>query len=90
MPIMDTTPMTENATELHVKVRLEDGAMWATADEFPGVFATGDDLEELRESLQEGIALMLAKPGEEPPKVTIAPIEPEPVAITARAELVYA
>ncbi len=64
--------------------------MWATVDEYPGVFATGDNLDELRESLQEGIALVLASPGEEPPPVTLAPLNPEPVATTASSELVYA
>jgi hypothetical protein len=36
---------------LHVNVRHEDDSFWATVDEFPGVLATGDDLDELRESL---------------------------------------
>ncbi len=75
--------------QLHVNVRLEDESVWATVDEFPGVFATGDNLDELRESLQEGIALVLAEPGEKPPTVTLAPLKPEPVLTTASAELVY-
>lgn len=41
--------------QLRVNVRLEDGSLWATVEEYPGVFATGDNLDELRESLQEGI-----------------------------------
>ncbi len=76
--------------KLHVSVRHEDGAFWATVDEFPGVFATGDDLDELRESLQEGIALILAPSGEEPPAVTLGALHLEPVAMSAGAELVYA
>jgi hypothetical protein len=40
--------------QLHVNVRFEDEAFWATVDEFPGVFATGDNLDELRGSLEEG------------------------------------
>jgi predicted RNase H-like HicB family nuclease len=76
--------------QLHVNVRLEDGALWATVDEFPGVFATGDNLNELRESLREGIALVLTGPDEEPPTVTLAPLHPEPVTTTASSELVYA
>jgi len=76
--------------QLHVNVRLEDDALWATVDEFPGVFATGDNLDELRESLQEGIALVLASPGEEPRTVSLGALHPEPVATTAGAELVYA
>ncbi|HUA73678.1 MAG TPA: type II toxin-antitoxin system HicB family antitoxin [Solirubrobacteraceae bacterium] len=76
--------------QLHVNVRLEDGSLWATVDEYPGVFATGDDLEELRESLQEGIALVLADPREEPPTVTLAPLHGEPVTTTVSAELLDA
>lgn len=72
--------------QLHVNVRHEDNAFWATVDEFPGVLATGDDLDELRESLQEGIALILARPDEEPPAVTLSALHLEPVG----AELVYA
>lgn len=76
--------------KLHVSVRHEDDAFWATVEEFPGVLATGDDLDELRESLQEGIALMLAHPGEEPPAVTLGALHLEPIAMSAGAELVYA
>lgn len=76
--------------QLHVNVRLEDDALWATVDEFPGVFATGDNLDELRESLQEGIALILAPAGQEPPVVSLGTLHPQPVATTAGAELVYA
>lgn len=82
-------PMSE-PRPLHVSVRLEDDVYWATVDEFPGVFATGDNLGELRESLEEGIALVLAAPGEEPPAVTLAPLRHEPVAMAASSELVYA
>jgi predicted RNase H-like HicB family nuclease len=76
--------------KLHVNVHSEDDAFWATVDEFPGVFATGDDLSELRESLQEGIALILARPDEDPPAVTLGALHLEPVAMSAGAELVYA
>jgi predicted RNase H-like HicB family nuclease len=76
--------------KLHVNVRHEDEAFWATVDEFPGVLATGDDLNELRESLQEGIALILACPGEEPPAVTLGALQLEPAEMSAGAELIYA
>lgn len=76
--------------QLHVNVRLEDESLWATVDEFPGVFATGDNLDELRESLQEGIALVLAGPGEECPTLILSPLKTEPMATTTRAEFVYA
>lgn len=75
--------------QLHVNVRHEDGSLWATVDEFPGVFATGDNLDELRESLEEGIALVLERDGEVP-TVRLAPLELAPVETEASAELVYA
>ena len=53
--------------ELHVNVRHEDDSLWATVDEFPGVFATGDNLDELRQSLEEGISLVLERPNGEVP-----------------------
>lgn len=70
----------ERPQRLQVRVREEDGAFWATVDEFPGVFATGDDLDELRESILEGISLMLAKPGEEPPALTLSELDATQVA----------
>ena len=76
--------------QLHVNVRLEDGSLWATFEEYPGVFATRDNLEEPREVPREGIALVLAGPGEEPPMATLAPLRAEPVVTTASAELLYA
>jgi predicted RNase H-like HicB family nuclease len=94
MPTIDPMPMMMRAMPepqpLHVSVRLEDDVYWATVDEFPGVFATGDNLEELRESLEEGIALTLVQPGGEAPTVRLAPLRHEPVAMTASSELVYA
>lgn len=74
--------MPEAQRQLHVRVRSEDDAFWATVDEFPGVLATGDSLDELRESLEEGIALMLAAPEQEPPVVSIGELRPEQVATT--------
>lgn len=68
-------------------IRIEDGAFWATVEEFPGVFATGDTLDELRVSLQEGIALYLAEPGQEVRPVHLPPLQP--VETTASAELAF-
>ncbi len=76
--------------ELHVNVRHEDDSLWATVGEFPGVFATGDNLDELRESLEEGISLVLERPNGEVPTVTLKALRLEPVETTASAELVYA
>lgn len=79
--------MSENQ-QLSVSVRYEDGSLWATVDEFPGVMATGDDLDELRENLEEGIALVLEGPNGEVPEVSLAPLQL--VETTASAKLVYA
>jgi predicted RNase H-like HicB family nuclease len=76
--------------QLHVNVRHEDGSLWATVEEFPGVFGTGDNLEELRESLEDGIALVLERPNGELPTVTLQPLDLAPVETTASAELVFA
>ena len=76
--------------ELHVNVRHEDDSLWATVDEFPGVFATGDNLDELRQSLEEGISLVLERPNGEVSTVTFQPLQLAPVETTASAELVYA
>jgi predicted RNase H-like HicB family nuclease len=72
----------QESQELHVRLRSEDGAFWATVDEFPGVLATGDTLDELRESVEEGLSLVLARPGEDPPVVTLGELRPEQVATT--------
>lgn len=74
---------------LHIKVRLEDGALWATVEQYPGVFATGDTLEELRASLEEGISLYLSEPGASV-SVKIAALESEPMEATAQADLAFA
>ena len=61
--------MTNN---VHVRVHFEDRAYWATVDEHPGVFAAGDTLEELRQSLEEGLALVIkgADPQERPVRLS--------------------
>ena len=73
--------------DLHVKIRQEDGSFWATVDEYPGVLGTGDDLEELRVSLEEGIRLMKAGPGEDLPEVRLSELTLEPAGAPASAEL---
>jgi predicted RNase H-like HicB family nuclease len=49
--------------ELTVNVHLEDGSYWADVPELPGCFATGDTLDELFDSLREGIRLYSAEEG---------------------------
>jgi predicted RNase H-like HicB family nuclease len=43
-----------------VLVHEGDGAYWAEVDDLPGCFASGHDLEELREAVIEAITLYLA------------------------------
>lgn len=38
-------------------IQIEDGSYWADVPELPGCFASGDTLDELFESLQEGITI---------------------------------
>lgn len=75
---------------LQVQIRDEDGAFWATVDEYPGVLAAGDDLEELRASLEEGICLMKAEPGGEVPDLRLSELELTSGETPAGAELVPA
>jgi predicted RNase H-like HicB family nuclease len=51
--------------ELTAKIRIEDGSYWARVEALPGCFASGDTLDELFESLEEGIALYLADEGKQ-------------------------
>jgi predicted RNase H-like HicB family nuclease len=39
----------------------DDGTFWAQVEELPGCFATGDDLDELREAVEEAILMYLAR-----------------------------
>jgi len=71
---------------LTIQIRREDDAFWVTVEELPGVFATGDTLEELHASLSEGVALYLAAPGDPAPDVSISPL----VETSTRVELAYA
>jgi predicted RNase H-like HicB family nuclease len=73
---------------LTINVHHEDDSYWATVEQFPGVFATGDDLEKLRASLEEGIALMLAGSGDKEQRVRLGPLRPEPSELAATAALV--
>ncbi|HWH04988.1 MAG TPA: type II toxin-antitoxin system HicB family antitoxin [Gaiellaceae bacterium] len=46
--------------QYRVLVRQEDGTYWATVDELPGVFASGETLDELKEAVSEAITLALS------------------------------
>ena len=47
--------------ELTAHVHREDGSYWADVPELPACFASGDTLDELFDSLREGIELYLAE-----------------------------
>jgi len=49
--------------ELAARIRVEDDSYWADIPELPGCFASGESLDELFESLQEGISLCLDREG---------------------------
>ncbi|HEX6152001.1 MAG TPA: type II toxin-antitoxin system HicB family antitoxin [Solirubrobacterales bacterium] len=62
--------------EITANIRLEDGSYWADVPALPGCFAAGSTLDELFDSLREGIELYLEgetqKPPERPLQVTAA------------------
>lgn len=43
--------------ELHALIHEEDGRYWAEVQELPGCFASGADLDELKEALLEAIQM---------------------------------
>ncbi len=60
--------MGETMQELNFTVRIhddDDGSMWAEVLELPGCFASGSNVEELREAVVEAISLYLSSPGHE-------------------------
>lgn len=53
--------------ELTARIHVEEGSYWADVPELPGCFASGDTLDELFESLREGLALYVTDEGQLPP-----------------------
>jgi predicted RNase H-like HicB family nuclease len=68
--------------ELTARIHIEDGSYWADVLELPGCFASGDTLDELFESLKEGVAFYLAGEGEQgaPMHVATATLTDRPLA----------
>jgi predicted RNase H-like HicB family nuclease len=59
--------------ELTARIHIEDsGGYWADVPQLPGCFASGDTLDELFDSLQEGIALYLSDEGEQSGRLHVA------------------
>jgi predicted RNase H-like HicB family nuclease len=52
--------------ELHAVIHEEEGAYWAEVKELPGCFASGHDLEEVKQGLIEAIGLILGEERPEP------------------------
>jgi predicted RNase H-like HicB family nuclease len=60
------TAADESATVYTVRIHREPGqeySLWAEVDELPGCFASGRDMDELREALSEAISQYLSEPG---------------------------
>ena len=45
--------------EYTARIHHEDGTYWAEISDLPGVFASGDTVDELLEALKEAVALYL-------------------------------
>jgi predicted RNase H-like HicB family nuclease len=52
--------------EITANIRLEDGSYWAEVPTLPGCFAAGTTLDELFDSLREGVELYLSDEEREP------------------------
>ncbi len=50
---------------LTARIHIEEGTYWADVPELPGCLASGDTLDELFESLREGVALCSVDEGEQ-------------------------
>ena len=48
-----------NSMEYTARIHHEEGTYWAEVPALPGVFATGDTVDELLEGLKEAVALSL-------------------------------
>ena len=56
--------MAEDVERYTVRVHQEPGhELWAEVLELPGCFASGTDMEDLRQALTEAISLYLSEPG---------------------------
>lgn len=60
--------------ELTARIHIEEGTYWADVPELPGCFASGDTLDELFESLREGVALYVTDDGEQNVPLRVASV----------------
>jgi predicted RNase H-like HicB family nuclease len=68
--------------DLTARIHREDGSYWADVAELPGCFASGDTLDELLDSLKEGVALCFGDEAEKsgPLRVASATLTDQPLA----------
>lgn len=80
--------------DLRLIIHYEDDHMWAEVEDYPGCFATGRDMAELNEALEEAISIYLAPTAEDRRRVVleILPEQPKGEArrMPARIELAAA
>ena len=57
--------------ELHAVIHEENGSYWAEVKELPGCFASGHDLEEVKEGLIEAITLVLGEQRESEAPISV-------------------
>jgi predicted RNase H-like HicB family nuclease len=62
------------AMEIQANIHREDGSYWADVPALPGCFASGTTLDELFDSLREGIELYLEENDREDPEVSDRPL----------------
>jgi predicted RNase H-like HicB family nuclease len=82
--------MRQERRTLKIQVIEEDETIWATVAEMPGVFAAGETMTELRDSLEEGIALWLSVEGESGPTVRLGEFRRDARVTETHADLALA
>lgn len=83
-PILRQAGLDMTEREYRVLVHEEDGAYWAEVEDLPGCFASGHDLDELRNAVVEAITLYLSKgPADEPRAAATAHVDEMRVLVSA-------
>ena len=70
--------------EVTARIHIEDDSYWADVPELPGCFASGETLDELFDSLREGVALYLAEQGDDPGSSPSGPLHVTAAVLTDR------
>jgi predicted RNase H-like HicB family nuclease len=77
--------MSKRGDSYTVRIHQEDGhGLWAEVIELPGLFASGDDMDELKEALEEAVGLYLSPHG----RCVYVELQPAPETVTTRQILV--